>query len=83
MAHRILLMLYMDAGSPQHLYQVVQNYVMIGLMNISWSKPSYNIIPNNICIIFWKIMCMVSIKEYIIPDPPFQSSGTHWILMNR
>ena len=61
----------------------MQNYVVIDLIKIYWSKPSDKIIPNIIFIIFWRIVFILSIKEEIIPDPPFQSSGTHRILMNR
>ena len=82
MSHRIMLMLYLAYGSPRNLYQGMQKYVVIGLMKIYWSKPSDKIFTKSICIILWRILCMVSIKEYIIPYPTFKSSGTHWILMN-
>ena len=77
-----LVMLYLDSGSPQHLYQIMQEYVVIGLMKIYWSKSSEKIIPNSICIILWRIMCMVSIKEEIVPIPPFQSSGTLLVILS-
>ena len=47
-----LVMSYLYAGSPQHLYQSMKKYVLLGLMKIYWSKPSDKIIPNSICIIF-------------------------------
>ena len=58
----IMTVLYLADRSPQHLYQGVQKYVMIGLINIYCSNPSDKIIPNSICIIFWSILYMVSIK---------------------
>ena len=48
----ILAVLYLTSISPQHLYQGVKKYVVIVSMNIYWSKPSENIIPNSIFIIF-------------------------------
>ena len=59
----IIVMLYLASGSPQQLYKGMQEYAVIGLMKISWSKPSEKIITNTICIIFWRIVYMVSIKE--------------------
>ena len=72
----ILLMLYLAAGSPQRLYQGMQNYVVIGLMKLPWSNTSYKIIHNIISIIFWRKFCLVSIREDIITNTQFQSSGT-------
>ena len=69
------MLLYLDFGSRQNLYQDIHKYDVIVLMKISWSDPSDKIIPNSICIIFWSNMCMVSIKEDIIPNLPFQSAG--------
>ena len=40
----------------------MHKYVVIGLMNIFWSKPSGEIVTNSICIIFSSILCMVSIN---------------------
>ena len=48
--------------SPQHLYQYIQEYTVIVLTNISYITPSDKLIPNIIYIIFWMIICMVSIK---------------------
>ena len=76
-----MVMLYLAAGSPQHLYKGMQEYAVIGLMKIYWSKPSEKIITNIICIIFWKIVYMVSIKEDITPNPPFQFSGPLLVIL--
>ena len=46
-----MVMLYLAAVSPQHIYLYMQKYVMIGLMNILWSNLSENIIQDIICII--------------------------------
>ena len=62
MAHRILLMLYMDAGSPQHLYQDMQKYVVIFLMNIFRSIPSDNFLTNRISIVFWRNVCYMFVE---------------------
>ena len=43
----ILVMLYLAAVSPQHLYQGMQKYVVIVLMKIYCSNQSDNIIPNS------------------------------------
>ena len=43
-------------------------------MKLSWSNPSENLI-HNIFIVFRSNMCIVFIKEDIIPNPPFHSSG--------
>ena len=78
----IMVMLYLAAGSPQHLYQGMQKYVVIGLMNIYWINPSDKIFPNIICIILWCIMFIVSIKEVIIPNPPFQYPGPFLVILS-
>ena len=65
-------MLYLASVSLKLLNQVMKKYVVIGLMNIYCSKPSDKINPNIICIIFWRILYVVSIKEEIPPNPPFQ-----------
>ena len=78
----IIVILYLDAGSPQHLYQGIQKYVMTFLMNLPWSKPSYTLVPNIICIVLYRNMCMVSIKEYIIQNPPYQSSGPMLVILS-
>ena len=44
-------MFYLDVESPQYPYQGMQKYLVIGLMNIYWSKTSDNTITNIICII--------------------------------
>ena len=75
----MMVMLYLDSGSPQNLYQSMQKYVVIGLVNIYCSNMSYKIISNSICIIFLSIMCMVSFKEEIITNPPFQFQGHCWL----
>ena len=51
-------------------------------MKIYWIKMNEKIIPNSICIIFWILMCMVYIKEEIIPDPPFQYSGPLLVILS-
>ena len=48
----ILDMLYLAAGSHQHLYQYMQNYVVIGLIKIPWIDQGDKLILNSICIIF-------------------------------
>ena len=72
---RIMVMSYLTYGSPKNLYQSMHKYVVIGLVKIYWSKPSENIVPNIICTILLRIKYMVSTKEEIIPNPPFQFSG--------
>ena len=76
-----MVMLYLAAGSLQHIYQDVQNYVVIGLMYISWSNPSDNNFHAIIFILFWRSVSMVFIREYIIPNPPFQSSGQFLVIL--
>ena len=71
----IMVVLCLADGSLQHIYQGMQRYGVIGLQNINWINMSDNIINNSICIIFLRIMYMVSIKEDIITNPPFQFSG--------
>ena len=79
----IMVMFYLAAGSPQHMYQGMQKYDVIGLMKIYWINPSDNIIPNGICIIFWRIVYMVSIKEEITPNLPFQIFSSIVVYINR
>ena len=74
--------MYLDAGSPQHPYQYMQKYILIGLMNIYWINPSENLIHDIISIIFLRKICMVSIKEKIIPNPLFKSSGTLLVILS-
>ena len=78
----IMVMLYLDYVSPQHLYQDMKKYVVIGLMNIYCIKLIENIINNSICIIFWRNICMVSIREEIIPNTPFQSPGPLLVILS-
>ena len=59
----------------------MQNYVVIVLMKIPRNNPSYKLRPNSICIVFWGNICMVPIKEEIIPNPPFQSSGPLLVIL--
>ena len=59
-----------------------QKYVMTFLMNLTWGKPSYTLVPNIICIVLYRNMCMVSIKEYIIQNPPYQSSGPMLVILS-
>ena len=47
-----MMMLYLASGSHQQFYQRMQKYVVIESLKIYWSKPSENIIPNSICIMF-------------------------------
>ena len=77
-----MVMLYLAAGSPQHIYQGMQKYVLIGLMKLYWSKPSGKIILDIICIISWRIVYMVSIKEEIIPNLPFQFPGPLLVILS-
>ena len=78
----IMVMFYLAAGTPQHFYQDRQKYVLIGVMNFYWSKSSDQIIPNSICNIIWRIFYVVSIKEEIPQNPPFQSSGPLLLVLN-
>ena len=78
----IMVIFYLAVGSPQHLYQCMQNCVVIRLMKLRWINSSDKIIPNSICIIFWRIVCMVSIKEELIPNPPFQYSGPLLVILS-
>ena len=78
----IIAMLYLAVGSPQHLYRYMKIYLVIGFLNLSWSKRSDKIINDSICIILWSNMCMVSIREDIIPNPPFQSSGQLLVILS-
>ena len=59
----IPLILYFSAGSPQHLYQDMQKYVVIVLMKLLRISPSCKFFTNSICIIFWRNMCLVFIKK--------------------
>ena len=77
-----LVMLYLADGSPQHFYQGMKKYVVIRLMSIYWSNPSDKIIYNSICIIFWSIVYIVSIKEDITPNPPFKISGPLLVILS-
>ena len=78
----ILGMLWLDSVPTKHLYQDMQKYVVIFVTKIYQSKPIENIIPNSICIVFWRNMCMFSIREEIIQNPPFQSSGLLLVLLS-
>ena len=78
----ILVMFYLDAGSPQHIYQGIPSYFLILSMNIYWSKPIEKIIPNSIWIIFWRIAYMVSIKEEINQNPPLEYSGPLLVILS-
>ena len=78
----ILVMLYLTSGSPQHVYQDMQKYGLIVLIKVYWSNPSGKIIPNSISIILWRILYMVSIKEDITPNPPFQFSGPFLVILS-
>ena len=60
-----------------------EKYVLIVFIKLSWSNNSDMIIPNSICISFWRNMCMVSIKEEIISNIPFQSSGPFFGYINH
>ena len=48
----IIVILYLASVSSQHLYQDMQKYVVIVLMNITWSKPSEKFIHSITCILF-------------------------------
>ena len=78
----IMVMLYLGAGLPHHLYQGMQKYFVIGLMKLYRSNSSDKIITNSICILFRRIVYMVSIKEDIIPNIPFQYSGTLLVILS-
>ena len=75
-------MLYLANGTPQKLYLGMQRYVLIGLMKLYWSELGDNIIPNSICINFKRIVYMFFIKEEIIPNPPFQFSGSILVIIS-
>ena len=70
----ILLMLYLDAQSTNHIYQDMQNYVVIVIINIYWDKTSEKLIHDSISIILWRNMCMMYIREEVVPNPLFHSS---------
>ena len=72
----------MASGSPQNIYQYMKKFVVIVLIKIYQSKPSDKIIPDNICIIFWRNMCIVYIKEEIIKNLQFQYSGTLLVILS-
>ena len=60
----------------------MQNYFVIGLMNILLSKLGDNLIHNSIYILFWTKMYMVSNREDIIPNTQFQSSGPLLLILS-
>ena len=72
----------MASGSPQNIYQNMQKCILIVLMHISWSNMSENLIHDSICIIFLRNMCMVSIKENIIPNSLFESLGLFFVILS-
>ena len=76
----ILLIFWLTAVLTQHLYQDMKKYVVIVLMNIHRGNPRDNLIPNSISILFWRNMFMVSIKEDIIPNLSFYSSGPFLVI---
>ena len=45
--------------------------VVVVLNKFSLRKQNESLIPNNICIIFWSNVYMVSIKEDIFTKSPF------------
>ena len=51
-------MLYLAYVSPQPLYQDMQNFVVMVLMKLVWSKQSEKII-HNIISIFSEVICVV------------------------
>ena len=57
-----MMIFYLTAGSRQHIYQDMKDYVVIGLMKLSWSNPSDKLINDSICIILWSNTCMVFIS---------------------
>ena len=59
----------------------MQNYVVIGLMMIFGIKPCDKLINNSICIMLLSNMCMISIREEIIPNIPFHSSGPLLVIL--
>ena len=75
-------MLYLASVSHQRLYQGIQKYVVIVLLNIQWIKLGDKIITNIICIVLWRIVYMVSIKAEIISKPPFQFSGPSLVILS-
>ena len=70
----ILVMLYLDAGSTNHIYKDMQKYIVIVIINIYWDKTSEKVIHDSIFIIWWRNICMVYIREEVIPNPLFHSS---------
>ena len=75
-------MLYLSSGSPQHLYQDMQMYVVIVLLDLYWSKKGENTIHISICIILLSITCRVYTREEIIPNPKFQYSGPLLVILS-
>ena len=60
----------------------MQKYVVIGLTKLSWSNTSDKLIQGNIFVVLWRGMYMVSIREEIIPNPPFQSPGKLLVILS-
>ena len=56
----------------------VYGIILYQLYLLTW----ITITSNSIFIIFWRIVHMVSIKEEIIPNPPFQSSGPSFVILS-
>ena len=77
----IMVVLCLADGSLQHIYQGMQRYGVIGLQNINWINMSDNIINNSICIIFLRIIYMVSIKKEVTKKLPFQISGPLLVIL--
>ena len=54
---------------------------MIVLVNFYCINPSDKLIPDSICIIFFKNIFMMFIREDSIPNPAFQSLGLFFVIL--
>ena len=78
----ILVFFWLAAQSHQYLYHYMKNHVAIVWTNIYWSKSSDKLINNIIFIIFWKNMCVVSIRKEIIPNILFWYKWQLFVILN-
>ena len=70
-----MVILYLAAGSTQHLYQDMRKYVVVGLMKPSWINKDDKILQNSIFIVLLGHMYRMSIRKETTATPPFQSSN--------
>ena len=60
----------------------MKKYVVVGLIKRSCGNQSDNIIKNSIFIILLRNMRIFFIREWIIQNPPFQSSGLLLVILS-